>query len=266
MRHSETFGAVIEDALRKGATVRFRAEGTSMYPTIRHGDTITVVAVSPGQVARGDVLLCHQGRRVLAHRVVGVTTYGTERVFQLKGDARIECDAPVSASAILGAVIDVRRDRRLIPLCRLAAVAILTRAVRAVARVAVERVPRYHAVHVGDSGARRFIAELSMTMEDGTIVVQHSDDRRSFVTRDIGGETLIVPVTGHVMDLQSIYVLNPVGSRIWELLRSPTTADRIADVVAKEFAVSPQDAAADTNEFLESLRTRGLIQQLAKDG
>jgi len=58
--------------------------------------------------------------------------------------------------------------------------------------------------------------------------VQRADDRRSFVTREIGGETLIVPVTGHVMELESIYVLNPVGSRIWELLRSPTTTDQIA--------------------------------------
>ena len=96
------------------------------------------------------------------------------------------------------------------------------------------------------------------------VVVQRSDERRSFVTRSIGGETLVVPVTGHVMDLESIYVLNPVASRIWELLCSPTTADRIADVVAEEFAVSETDAAADVAEFLDSLRTRGLIEDLAK--
>ena len=101
-------------------------------------------------------------------------------------------------------------------------------------------------------------------MDQGSLFVQRSDDRRSFVTREIGGETLIVPVTGHVMELESIYVLNPVGSRIWELLRSPTTTDQIVAVVAGEFAVSPQDAAADTAEFLDSLATRGLIQDLTK--
>ena len=95
--------------------------------------------------------------------------------------------------------------------------------------------------------------------------VQRSDDRRSFVTREIGGETLIVPVTGHVMELESIYVLNPVGSRIWELLRSPTTTDQIVAVVAGEFAVSPQDAAADAAEFLDALAARGLIQDLTKN-
>ena len=101
-------------------------------------------------------------------------------------------------------------------------------------------------------------------MNHSATIVQHADDRRSFVTRQIAGETLIVPVTGQVMDLESIYVLNPVGSRIWELLGSPTTADRIAEVVASEFAVSPQHAADDVVEFLESLGARGLIQQLTE--
>src|SRR5580704_973861 len=101
-------------------------------------------------------------------------------------------------------------------------------------------------------------------MDRVSLVVQHAGDRRSFVTRQIAGETLIVPVTGHVMDLESIYVLNPVGSRIWELLGSPTTADRIAEIVAQEFAVSPQRASDDVLEFLDSLGARGLIQQVTE--
>jgi Coenzyme PQQ synthesis protein D (PqqD) len=101
-------------------------------------------------------------------------------------------------------------------------------------------------------------------MDHVSLVVQHADDRRAFVTRQIAGETLLVPVTGHVMDLESIYVLNAVGSRIWELLGSPTTADRIAEIVASEFAVSPERAADDVVEFLDSLGARGLVQQLTE--
>jgi hypothetical protein len=103
-------------------------------------------------------------------------------------------------------------------------------------------------------------------MDHDSLVVQHADDRRSFVTRQIAGDTLIVPVTGHVMDLESIYVLNPVGSRIWELLHSPTTVDRIAEIVAGEFAVSPQVAADDVVEFLDSLDARGLIHEVMEGG
>jgi len=118
--------------------------------------------------------------------------------------------------------------------------------------------------YVIDAQSRRTSVESSRdrSMDQASLIVQRSDDQRSFVTREIAGETLIVPVTGRAMDLESIYVLNPVASRIWELLRSPTTADRIAGVVAGEFAVTPEHAAGDVAEFLELLSARGLIQEL----
>ena len=70
MRDSNLFGAVIAEALTTGTVVRFSAEGTSMYPTIRDGEVITIAAVAPDEVVRGDVLLCRHDKRVLAHRVV----------------------------------------------------------------------------------------------------------------------------------------------------------------------------------------------------
>ena len=99
-------------------------------------------------------------------------------------------------------------------------------------------------------------------MDHASLVVQHNSDTRSFVTRQIAGETLIVPVAGRVMDVDSIYVLNEVASRIWELVGSPTTADRIAEIVASVFDVSPERAVEDVGEFLRSLGERGLIQHM----
>lgn len=96
------------------------------------------------------------------------------------------------------------------------------------------------------------------------MVAQCASNKRSFVTRHIGAETLIVPVTGSVADLEAIYVVNTLGSRIWELLGTPTTAERIAAVITREYEVSPEGAAGDVSEFLESLHSRGLIQQLAE--
>ena len=116
VRRSDIFGAVIDEALTNGTVVRFRAEGESMYPTIRDGELITVAAVSAREVVRGDVLLCRHGVRVLAHRVVGVTACGTETFFELRGDAKASCDAPVGADAVVGRVIGVRRNGRVIPL------------------------------------------------------------------------------------------------------------------------------------------------------
>jgi hypothetical protein len=92
-------------------------------------------------------------------------------------------------------------------------------------------------------------------------VVQCATPSRSFVTRHLGGETLIVPVTGGVADLECIYVLNPVGARIWQLLATPTTPERIAAAIVREFDVTADEAAQDVSEFLASLQTRGLIEE-----
>ena len=136
MRDSELFTAVIEKALTAGATVRFRAEGTSMHPTIRDGESISIAAVSPARVVRGDVLLCRHDTRVLAHRVVGVTMHDTGRVFELRGDAKAACDMPVGADAVVGQVIAVQRNGRMIGLCGRAA------RLRYTARTAASRAKR----------------------------------------------------------------------------------------------------------------------------
>jgi signal peptidase I len=117
MRDSEIFSAVIGHALASGTPVQFRAEGDSMYPTIRDGEAITVAPVSPASIVRGDVVLFRHGRRLLAHRVVGVTMSGNERIFELRGDAKGAGDGSISANAIVGKVIEVRRKGRVIPLC-----------------------------------------------------------------------------------------------------------------------------------------------------
>lgn len=104
-----------------GMFVRFRAQGFSMYPAIRDGEMITVGPVAADRVVRGDVLLYRHSTRVLAHRVVAVTEYGSRRMLQLRGDAKGACDAPVPVNDVIGRVLSVSRHGRTIPLCGLAA-------------------------------------------------------------------------------------------------------------------------------------------------
>jgi hypothetical protein len=117
MRHSALFQSVIADGLASGASVRFRAEGDSMYPTIRHGETIAVVAIGADQVVVGDILLCRHAVRLLAHRLVAATSSAGSMSFELRGDAKASCDAPVGADAVVGKVISVERNGRSVRLC-----------------------------------------------------------------------------------------------------------------------------------------------------
>jgi coenzyme PQQ synthesis protein D (PqqD) len=84
-----------------------------------------------------------------------------------------------------------------------------------------------------------------------------------FVTRTIAGETIIVPIRGGVGELDAIFTLNEVGTRIWQLLDRPLTVDQMAGEIAGEHEVEPAVAARDVAEFLATLEGRGLIRPAA---
>lgn len=95
------------------------------------------------------------------------------------------------------------------------------------------------------------------------LVVKDAGEGKAFVTRRIGGETLIVPVSGRVGDLEAIYTLNEVGSRIWELIDGPTPVDGIVEAIRSQYNVSPNEATRDVLDFLSLLEERGLIRSIA---
>ena len=84
--------------------------------------------------------------------------------------------------------------------------------------------------------------------------------KSDFVTRSITDETIIVPVRGGVGDLNSIYTLNEMGTRIWELMNDGTDIDKMAETISSEYEVSMEEAKKDVTEFLSSLESVGLIQ------
>jgi hypothetical protein len=81
-----------------------------MHPAIRHGDVVTLAPVGPAPIAPGDVVAIRTGRRLLVHRVVDITLdpSGTATVVT-RGDARDECDPPVSSTSVLGRVTRIER-------------------------------------------------------------------------------------------------------------------------------------------------------------
>ena len=81
-----------------------------MYPTIRDGETITVVYVSPLEVRRGDIVFYRCNGNVFAHRVVGIENQEEDALrFILRGDALGSPDEYVANHQILGKVVSVER-------------------------------------------------------------------------------------------------------------------------------------------------------------
>jgi len=79
------------------------------------------------------------------------------------------------------------------------------------------------------------------------------------VTREIAGETIIVPVRASVGDLDSIYTLNEIGTLIWQLLDGQNSVDQIVQAVCEEYDVTQQQAETDIVELIGNLEAAGLI-------
>jgi len=111
--HREMFRRVVRELLRQGRSVRFRAKGNSMYPTIRDGEAIVVEPITPSSVRPGDIVLYQTSHGLFAHRVVSI---GDGLAFRLRGDASGSHDEPVRPEQVLGKVSSVEKQRRCVDL------------------------------------------------------------------------------------------------------------------------------------------------------
>jgi hypothetical protein len=55
------------------------------------------------------------------------------------------------------------------------------------------------------------------------------------------------------------FSLNPVGLKIWELLKTHHSVDEIADDLAQDFPISRSQIFSDVVEFLQALEAKRLI-------
>ena len=102
---------------------------------------------------------------------------------------------------------------------------------------------------------------MPCTSPDVKSIFEKSD---SVAWRVVGGETVFVPVCKTRTDLDSIYVLNETGTRIWELLDGAKTVEQILDVVIQEYDVDRTDACDDLRALLAELCDIRAIEETSK--
>ena len=132
-RNANNLEKLCTELLQEGHSVKFRAPGDSMYPTICDGDEVTVTPIDAASIKKGDIILYRNKSGITAHRVMRIIERSEARSrsaledsqnrsssetlrFILRGDAAIVFDDPVSADQILGKVTHVeRKGRRIDP-------------------------------------------------------------------------------------------------------------------------------------------------------
>ncbi len=75
--------------------------------------------------------------------------------------------------------------------------------------------------------------------------------------RVIEGEAVILS-----LETKVLRGLNPVGSRVWELIDGRRSVEEIIGVIVEEFDVAPQDAAQDVRGFVQELLDKGLVTRV----
>ena len=73
------------------------------------------------------------------------------------------------------------------------------------------------------------------------------------VSRRIVDELILVPIRKDVADMETLYTLNDVGARVYELIDGKRKVSEIVDSIVTEFDVTSAEANSDVEEFIEQL-------------
>jgi hypothetical protein len=74
------------------------------------------------------------------------------------------------------------------------------------------------------------------------------------VSSDIDGEKVMMSI-----ESGEYFGLDPVGSRIWELIENPIKIEKLVEVLLDEFEVIKEQCELDTLDFLNQLQEKNLL-------
>lgn len=80
----------------------------------------------------------------------------------------------------------------------------------------------------------------------------------ALVSCDLAGEAVILSLRTELY-----YALDPVGTRVWELVQEPRTVAEVRDALLAEYDVEPARCEADLLALLGDLATHGLVDEVA---
>jgi len=81
-----------------------------------------------------------------------------------------------------------------------------------------------------------------------------------FVTRQMGDEMVMVPLSDSVADMTSVLTLNEVGSDILKALEEPSTIDEVVQKLLTVYDVDKPTLEKDVETFVQEAATKKVIE------
>jgi hypothetical protein len=95
-------------------------------------------------------------------------------------------------------------------------------------------------------------------MTDLNSILSHST---SVVTRKTGNEYVLVPVTGNIADMDSVYTLNETGAFIWDHIDGKRKVEELIDYLVNEYDIDSETASTDVFSFIDNMSKYLIINE-----
>jgi hypothetical protein len=80
------------------------------------------------------------------------------------------------------------------------------------------------------------------------------------ISKVIDTEVFLAPAQDNMVDLEDIYILDGVGTRIWQLIDGKRSVKQIKEIVAKEYEVGLQQIEDDLSKIFKQLEKKNCIK------
>ena len=74
-----------------------------------------------------------------------------------------------------------------------------------------------------------------------------------FVSREVGNDLILVPLTGSIAQMSEMFTLNTTARFIWENISNDITEDKMVDLMTDYFDIDRETALKDVQMFSEKL-------------
>ena len=75
-----------------------------------------------------------------------------------------------------------------------------------------------------------------------------------FILRNVAGDNLLIPTGSSALDVKGLILLSESGVLLYNKLKNGCTKEELVAALTAEYAVSEDEAARDTEAFLDQMR------------
>ena len=86
-------------------------------------------------------------------------------------------------------------------------------------------------------------------------IAKLSNLKSRFVSREVGNELILVPLTGNVAKMNELFTMNETAKFIWENMNEKNTIEDLENLMTEEFDIDSETAKKDIEMFLNHLES-----------